>query len=1385
MPLIPPLDAAPEQRVPNVPSAWRPLRFAVRLVLGLLLAAGSLLLIAWLTLHWGILPRIEQWRPQIEARASAALGVPVRIGAIEVRSGGWVPAIELRDVRLLDPEQRPALQLPRVAAAISPRSLLSLELRFEQLLVEGAQLEVRRDAIGRLFVAGLDFSAASSDDDGVLRDWFFKQHEFVVRGGKLRWIDESRTAPPLVLDDVELVVRNGLRQHELRLDATPDAVWGDRFSMRGRYTQPLLARAGDWRRWSGGAYVELPRVDVRELRRHVDLPFELSEGDGAVRAWLELAEGQPRSATVDLALRAVALRLAKTVEPMAFEQVEGRFVAEGSDAGISIAAQRFGFVTADGIRWPQGDLRFAWRQRDGGPVTGGEFGAQRLDLALMAQIASRIPLGDALAKLLAEVQPQGQVSDLSASWQGPLDAPTHYQAKASFEGLTLAAHPSAEPGAVGRPGLRNARLQVSATESGGTATLALDAGALEFPGVFAEPVVALDTFGAQLAWKIEPAPKAAQSADAPPLVTLQVRSAKFANADAQGEFDGSWSTGPGSGHARGGRYPGRLELNGRVARGAADKVARYLPLGISAGPRRYVEHAVRGGTVSAATFRVKGDLWDFPFRAGKTAQDGEFRIAGQVDDVDLAYVPDEPTAEGRPARVSPWPAFAKVSGELVFDRASFEIRNAKAQWGGVALAGVNGGIRSLGDHPVLAIDGSARGPLGELLRYVNASPVGGWTGQALARTSATGNAELRLNLAIPLDDTAATTVRGSVVLPGNDLRITPEAPLLGNARGRVDFTHKGFTVVGASARVLGGDASFDGGTQPDGSLRFNGQGSLSADGLRRAAELGPIARVAGAMSGQTPYRVAFAVVNGHSELTFTSSLVGLALDLPAPLRKSAEAALPLRYQTQLAPESLVAGQVPRDTLRFELGNVVQALWVRELAGAEPRVVRGGIGVFEPAPSPPSGVLAHVSLAALRTDAWEEAAGRLFGGGAFAAATGGGDSGGYAPSRIALRVQELQTGTRQFNRLVAGISQEDGAWRANVQAEQIDGYLEYRPSRSGQGAGRVTARLARLSLPKSDADRVETLLDQQPPSTVPALDIVIDDFELRGKRLGRVEIDAVNRLTGEGREGMREWRLNRFAVTMPEAQLSGSGSWSEVGGTFVTLPGAGATVRRRAVMNFKLDVGNAGALLERLGMGQAIRGGKGQLSGQVSWLGSPLALDYPSLAGNVNVAVDAGQFLKAEPGATRLLSVLSLQSLPRRLALDFRDVFQEGFAFDAITGDLKIAGGVAQTNNLRMRGVQAAVLMEGSADLARETQDLRVVVVPEINAGTASLAYAVINPAIGLGTFLAQALLRKPLAQAGTREFHVTGPWADPKVEKIERKLDAATSEIEPGPVTNR
>jgi uncharacterized protein YhdP len=209
------------------------------------------------------------------------------------------------------------------------------------------------------------------------------------------------------------------------------------------------------------------------------------------------------------------------------------------------------------------------------------------------------------------------------------------------------------------------------------------------------------------------------------------------------------------------------------------------------------------------------------------------------------------------------------------------------------------------------------------------------------------------------------------------------------------------------------------------------------------------------------------------------------------------------------------------------------------------------------------------------------------------------------------------------------------------------------------------------------------------------------------------------------------------------------------------------------LDFKLALDDSGALLERLGAGQALRGGKGEMRGQLSWVGSPLALDLPSLEGKLRLDVDAGQFLQADPGGgARLLGVLSLQSLPRRLSLDFRDLFQEGFAFDRIEGDVAVARGVATTTDLQMHGAQATVLMQGSTDLWHETQDLRVLVVPKFDVTGAALATMAINPAIGLGTLFAQWMLREPLIAAGTSELHITGSWAAPNVRRVDRQAEA-------------
>ncbi|HXD40344.1 MAG TPA: YhdP family protein [Ramlibacter sp.] len=1348
-------------------------------LLWLLLAAWLVLAVAWGSLHAWIVPRIGELRPALEIEAGRVLGVPVRIGGIVARNEGLIPSIELNDVVLLDPQGREALRLPRVLAALSPRSLWNLG--FEQLYIDRPQLDVRRDAGGRIFVAGLDFSR-NSGNDGRAADWFFRQTEFVIRSGTLRWTDEMRSAPPLVLDQVDFVMRNSTRRHALRLDATPPAAWGERFSVRGLFRQPLLStHRGNWQEWDGQAHADFAHIDVSQLRRYANFGVEISDGHGAVRAWADIKGGSLTGGVADIVLANVNTKLGASLTPLALRSVSGRVGGKRLEGGFEFETQRLQFETAEGQRWPGGNVFLQWTAAEGKRPARGEIRADNLDLFALGQIAAHLPLGASTHAALAAYAPKGLVETLHAKWESPLDGLQAYEARGRAVRLEIAARPGAAAGVAqaeaGTPGVRDAALDFELTQAGGKGKLAVRQGAVDLPGVFEDPVIPIDELSADLQWQVK-------GQD----ISASISNLKFSNIDAQGEGHGSWRTGD---TARA-RFPGVLDLQASMSRADGARVYRYLPLGVPKRARDYVRESVVHGNASGAKFRVKGDLRDFPFN---DPRQGEFRISADVRDVTYAFVPRSVTKTA-----SPWPALTDLSGELVFERNGMQVRRAVGRFAGAPALQVKAEAQIPNWRATtVAVTGQVRGPLVQELSIVNGSPVADLIGRALAKSSGSGNADVLLRLDLPIAALEQSRVGGTVTFAGNDIQISPDSPLLARSFGAVTFSERGFALVGARARALGGEVRLEGGTRgsaaatlPAGAetgVVLRAQGTFTAEGLRQAKELGFVSRIAKDASGSAAYALSLAFRRGVPEISLSSNLQGLALNLPAPLGKTAEAALPLRYENVLVRDQPVgaagAPQRLHDQISLDLGRAVSIAYLRDVAGAEPRVLHGGIRVGtaagESEPAQEQGVMANINLASVNFDAWEDLLGRTAAGSPAPAASAraGADnpSLGYLPTVMAVRAKELTFGGRTLHNVVVGGSRDGLTWRANVDANELNGYVEYRQS-AGAGAGRVHARLARLVIAASAAKDVEALLDEQ-PDKLPALDVVVDDFDLRGKKLGRLEIDALNRGAGTvAREGgVREWRLNKLNLSMPEASFSATGNWAAVNAQAVApgspRPGpAPAGERRRTVMNFKLDIADSGQLLGRFGMKDMVRRGRGRMEGQVSWLGSPLTLDYPSMNGSFYVSVEGGQFLKADPGLAKLLGVLSLQSLPRRLALDFRDVFSEGFAFDFLRGDVTIQQGIAATNNLQMKGVNAAVLMEGKADIARETQDIKVVVIPEMNAGTASLVASVINPAIGLGTFLAQMFLRQPLMRAATQEFQIDGTWADPRITRVGRKSAA-------------
>ena len=1368
-------------------------RWAVRIVLALLLLAA----LAWGVLHWAIVPRIDQFRPRLERLATRWVGAPVTIGAISAQSNGVAPVIALTGVTVRDAQGRPGLTIARAHVAFSIASLLRGGVT--QLLIEQPALDIRRTAQGRLLIGGLDISGDASGDTRAA-DWFFAQPEFAVRGGAVRWIDDTRpAAPPVTLSGLQLVIQNSGLHHRLRLDATPDSPWGEPFTVTGQFRQPILTRhPGRWRNWDGQGYALLPRVDVSRLRQYVDLRadwgVDVTQGQGALRLWLDARHGAITGVTADLALGAVTATLGPGLEPLTLASLSGQVGWHRQNGREEITTRNLRFADRDGLAWSGGNFQLSFQ---GGGSSGvpesGALQADRLDLGVLVKIAGRLPLPPQVHQQLAQHPLAGLVETIEAHWSGALDAPRDWRVQARLSGLSVGAqalppHDDGSP-AAGLPGIEGAQLEVRAVPTGGQLDVAIQDGALTFPGVFEQPRIALQTLSARAQWTVDP--KTGQ-------IAVDLPQAAFSNTDATGHLRANWHTAAGPGPAR---FPGVLDLEGVITRADGARVWRYLPLHIPQEARDYVRDAVRVGQARDVAVRVKGNLHEVPF--DHDPQAGEFRFDGQVSGVTLAYVPRRLQL---PGSAPPWPPLQDLAGELIFDRAGMQVRNAQAHapapnqdW---QFSHIDARLDDLA-HPRVVVSADGRGPLASALGIVRGSPVAGLLDGALDQVDATGGAALQLALDLPVSQIKqASKVSGRVTLEGNNVRFVPAAPMVTGARGTVTFDQAGFALQDLRGQALGGPVRIAGGGQPGATggtpatLRITG--TASSEGLRAMTDWGPVPALTRRASGQAAYQAELSFHGARPALTVTSDLHGLAFDLPEPLTKPADARWPLRYEEQ--PQG-ATGDVWRIALTDRL---IARLEHAGVAGSPPRGAYAlGVAAAAPLQLPATGIAAHVDVPRLDAQAWSAAVSDMLAdspnlgnpshaatppappaSSASAAQTASAAASvqDFVPTIWNLRAGELALNGRSLHAVTVSGTRAGDLWRAAVQGRELDGQIQYRQAPGAQ-PGAVHARLSRLTIPASQNQAAKTGADDAaaPPQHIPALDVVADDFEIGGKKLGKLTIQATNRTAGQRPDaadpgsatGVNEWALDKLTLETPEATLAATGRW--VGPRRAKTA---ETATRHTMLRFTLDVRDAGVLLARLGMPGVLRHGAGQLAGDVGWRGAPYALDTPTLSGQLHLDIGKGQFLKTEPGIAKLLGVLSLQALPRRLTLDFRDIFSTGFAFDLVRGDARIADGVITSNNLQMKGAGAAILMDGSASLVAETQDLHVLVVPHIDAGTAALAATAINPAIGIGAFVAQWLLQKPLSRAATREFRISGAWADPQVTALPHKAAASASAAE-------
>jgi uncharacterized protein (TIGR02099 family) len=789
---------------------------------------------------------------------------------------------------------------------------------------------------------------------------------------------------------------------------------------------------------------------------------------------------------------------------------------------------------------------------------------------------------------------------------------------------------------------------------------------------------------------------------------IKLNNFSVSNADLSGTANGNYQTD--------GKGPGVANINLDMTRISLHHIAKYLPKELMGqGVMTWLQQSLLGGEANDAHMRLHGDLNEFPFAKNKN---GLFLIEAKSSGVVVDYGKE-------------WPRVENALGNLRIEAGRLQVESTSATIAGIRVQKVGVTIPDfMAAEPQVQIRGEANLETKRLLDFIKHSPIRGYSGGFTDNTTAVGDGKLDVQLDIPLSD-KPIKLSGNYHFNENEIDLDKYIPLAKNVTGDLKFTESVLQAKSIGAQIFGGPATLDIQTDAKGVLKVNLQGKIKADTWRKV-DATPWVQ---SLSGETDWNTEVTVQNKQFELQAGSSLQGLVSNLPAPFSKKARELIPLKFEFK----SLNA---TKDLMSVQCGNIVSVRLLRVEDKLGRRPFKRGTVTFGSARrlANKDGIWVTGSLPLLSVEGWN----RVW----------PNDSGNGASMPVIddvdLTVQKTIGYSTTINGLHIHARNHGDTITAQLTSKELNGGAIW----YSKGNGRLVARLKNAAVANDIKDKeTETVQAATNSGTekvvrnfsMPALDVAVENFTYQGKQLGQLEMHAS--------QIKKEILLDHFRLANPDGVLTVNGKWG--------LSPAQTHIEA------KLELFDTGKMLNRSGYPNTLKDGNGTLDCDLVWPGSPDELKLANLNGHVNLKMSKGQFLKVDPGAGKLLSVMNLQSLPKHIALDFTDVFGKGFEFDTIAGIAQIRQGVMMTNDFKINGSAAQVTLSGQADLTRETQNLRVKVLPAIGNSVSLLAFAA-GPAVGAGVFLANKLFRNPLDKLVSFEYNVTGSWVDPKVEKVDQ-----------------
>jgi len=780
------------------------------------------------------------------------------------------------------------------------------------------------------------------------------------------------------------------------------------------------------------------------------------------------------------------------------------------------------------------------------------------------------------------------------------------------------------------------------------------------------------------------------------------------NADVDGTAYGSYQTDE--------QGPGIADISLNLTRASVSQVPRYLPKNLLGNKTMaWLQTGLQAGEADEAHLHLRGNLNDFPFPGNKK---GLFKVEAKAKGVVIDYAKH-------------WPRVEDAEASLLIEGHNLQVDSTSAKLAGASAQRVTVSIPDLlSAEPVVQILGEASDQTRKILNFVKRSPVSGYVNGFTDEARASGKGKLDLQLDIPLGE-SPIKLQGSYHFFNNHISFGELIPLARRLTGDLAFTESSLQTKNIRAQILGGPAKITAYTEADGALKVNMLGNANMDVWHRVNHE-PMLQ---SLTGSAKWTAEVSAQGKQFAVVVSSDLLGIDSRLPVPLSKDKGKAIPVKYELRSASDS-------QDVTWLRYGNLLSARILRSEDENGTRFIKRAYVNFGPARRmiDRDGIWIGGVLPELELEGWTGIP-EVFSGK------------NYTRPQIDGMDMSISKLTG-YGSAVAGVSiharNRKGIIKAKLTSNNLKGELNWFPKVEGKGNGKLIVRLKKAVLSKLNKDiraikpaENAKLNNAKPIHVMPVIDAVVDDFTYHGNALGKLEFHIS--------QFEKDILLNHFNLSNSDGTLQVNGKW-------------GASPSQTHLIA-KLKLNNVGNVLGRSGYPNSIKNGNGTLDCDLVWPGAPSAFTLAALSGQMNLKMKKGQFLKLDPGAGKLLSVLSLQSLPKRITLDFTDVFSQGFEFDDIDGDAQVRNGVLTTDDFKINGSSAAVILSGQVDLNRETQQLRVRVMPTIGDSVSLLAFAA-GPMVGAGVFIANKLLSDPLDKLVSFEYNVSGSWIDPKVEKV-------------------